>query len=220
MAGDVSLMKVPGYFLLLVAGFVLLLASSGCQSSVRRDPYSASIVRTFANEAEQRLITLAEQAPVPEETLQKMAGWMAGKPGPTKDWRYEWWIGSFDGVRDVQYFTPAALDYYQVMLAKFRRGDFRDTHGIKMLSATLDYKAEATRHDSLELRGRKFPKGYLVTISLSWSQYCGSLCAMSCGAGRQVVFDEAGEILAVMGDDDERMMFVSEITTLYVPDTA
>ncbi len=197
---------------LLLAGLVLLLGGAGCQSSsTRHDPYQASIVRSFQDETEQRLITLAEQAPVPEETLEKMAAWPTQPPRSVEGWRRNWWYGSFDGVRELQYVTPAALEYYQAMLAKFRRGDFRDTRGIKMLSAKLDYKATVSRHESLELHGRKFPPGYLVTLSLGWSQYCGPVCAMSCGAERRVVFDESGRILAVLGDDDERATLVSEI---------
>ncbi len=196
---------------LLLTGFAFLLGA-GCKAvgSSTHDPYVATITRTFKDASEQRLITLAEQAPVPETALGTMAAWPSHPPRTVEDWRRDWWSSGFDDVHILQYITPAALDYYQGMLAKFRRGDFHDTNGIKMLSASLTYTAKVSHHDSLELRGRTFPKGSVVTLQLVWRQYCGPICAMTCDAERQVVFDEDGKILAVLGDDDERISLVSD----------
>ena len=106
-----------------------------------------------------------------------------------------WWFDSFDYTWVPFAVTGAAVDYY---LGRIRdlaagRGQFTYARGQPADRGTLEYTAIVRRDSSA---GR----GYIVELRLSWSYWCGDMCAMTFTQTRTVSFDSAGAVVGISGD--------------------
>ena len=113
-----------------------------------------------------------------------------------------WWFRTFDRVRIPYAITEATLPYYLGVIEAFMAGDFSQAGGITMKKATLKYSAQVEHHESFTHEGSTFADVDVVSLSLSWLQYCGGECAMGFGKERIVVFGPDGGVLAVFGDGE------------------
>ena len=113
-----------------------------------------------------------------------------------------WWFRTFDRVRIPYAITEAALPYYLGVIEAFMDGDFSQAGGITMKKATLKYSAAVEHHGSYSHEGQTFADVDVVSLSLSWFQFCGGECAMGFGKERVVVFGPDGGVLAVFGDGE------------------
>jgi hypothetical protein len=164
--------------------------------------YVIEIARTFEDGEQACLIGEAEAVwperqeildLIGDETKQQHAG-VTDEP--------LWWFRTFDGVRIPYAITGAALPYYLGVIEAFMAGDFSPAGGIVMKKTTLKYSAEVEHLESFSHEGRTFQDVDVVSLSLSWSQYCGGECAMGFGKERVVVFGPDGGVLAVFGDGE------------------
>jgi hypothetical protein len=162
-----------------------------------REEHTVTTLRAFDSPFEEQLIAAAEQAAprLPEDSDLDGA-----EP--------EWWTEEFDGVRIAGAITSDAIAYYTELSEAFRRGDFSGSAGIQMYVSNLTYAASAQRQATCEYDGRSFDDVYVVTMELTWGQWCGLLCSMGFDLCRAVVFDLQGELLGVFGDGEPEV-FVS-----------
>lgn len=109
-----------------------------------------------------------------------------------------WWVRTFDGIRIPQAITRDAVVYYLDLSRAFQSGDFSGS--IQQISSRFTYRADLTWQESYSLDGRSYRNVLVATMDLSWSNYCGSLCALSFSKRRVVVMDPRGTILRVSGD--------------------
>lgn len=111
-----------------------------------------------------------------------------------------WWSSSFDGVRIPYAITAGAVTYYQKLIQDFMKGDFSGSGNIKMTNASLKYTASIKQYAEWTYEKQDFKDVYVADMVLSWSQYCGNLCAMGFTKKRLVVLDKDGNVRAVFGD--------------------
>jgi len=165
--------------------------------------FELDIARSYGTQVEADLVVRAEAEMPPRASViaaigdpakQAQAGVVEGEG--------LWWLATFDGIRIPYAITDAALVYYTQVLDAFRHGDFEPSKGIVMQKASLSYTASVRHEESVEIEGRSFEGVDVVTMSLSWSQYCGGECAMGFHKERTVVFDAAGGVVAVFGDGE------------------
>lgn len=161
--------------------------------------YKITIVREYGNPQEAKLIQLAESTyPGRDDVLAAaQSAWVRKAVLPAEQL---WWYDSFDDVRIPYAVTGDALRYYRDLTLAFRGGDFSGSNNIPMLNSNLDYKATVKHHESYTAGGKAFQDVTLVSLTLTWGQYCGSECAMYFKKEREVVFDRSGKILAVLFD--------------------
>ncbi len=160
------------------------------------------IVRTFESGDQACLIGEAEAAwPERQEILDLIGDEKKQEHAGVTDGPL-WWFRTFDGVRIPYAITEATLPYYLGLIEAFMAGDFSQAGGITMKKATLKYSASVQHHESFAHEGRTFQDVDVVSLSLSWLQYCGGECAMGFGKERIVVFGPDGGILAVFGDGE------------------
>ena len=181
-------------------------AASLPKTVVPADDKAAYKVRIERDAKDAKLQALIEKAeslyPLPEKVKDNKRGLIRGRD---KD-ELLWWCDEFDGIRIPFAITANAVVYYQNALQEFGKGDFSRSHGIKMLTASLDYSATAKDYDEWEYtdettrKKEKFTKVSIVLLVLRWRQYCGSLCAMGFSKHRFVVFDPNGNVLAIRSD--------------------
>lgn len=117
-------------------------------------------------------------------------------PRPAGNPADRWWFDSFDNTWVPFAVTGAAVDYY---LGRIRdiaagRGQFTYGQGQPADHGTLEYTAIVRRDSSA---GR----AYVVELRLSWSYWCGSLCAMFFTQTRTVSFDRTGAVVGISGDE-------------------
>ena len=162
--------------------------------------HKITIARQYESEEEARLIQMAESVyPNREDVLAVEGHFLKDKSIPAGE--ELWWYDAFDGVRVPYAITGDAVRYYRDLTLAFRKGDLAGSNGIRMLKSELHYAAAVARHEHYKSGGREFRDVSVVTMKLSWSQYCGGECAMSFHQkGRIVVFDAAGKIVAVLLD--------------------
>ncbi len=192
---------------------LLMLAAmmAGCHSmaDLMHSKHVVSIERHYQNGFQHRLITIAENAKPTVETINRLVAKSGGRLSH-QDFESKWWWGSSeDRIKSPIYLNIDVVRYYRKMSARFRRGDFSDANGVKMLSSSLIYSAVVSPHDSVTIEGTRFPRGFTVDMNFAWSEYCGPICALSFKVSRKVIFDEQGEILAIFGDEEERIMLIS-----------
>ena len=197
------------------AAFLALLMLIGCSSPERRvirylpqtvaqpNPYRVEVQRTFSDSLQATLLRIAESvypsrdsvlASVPE-TERELADSIASAPRA-------WWNSTFDGVKIPYAITVDAVHYYLDLSDAFRRGDFRESHGLRMDETSFTYTAKIEPAEHFEAEGREYTSVYIARLELSWSQHCGLLCALAVDAERTVVLDSAGTVLAVFGDGE------------------
>lgn len=165
--------------------------------------HKITIARQYESEEEARLIQMAESVyPNREDVLAVEGHFVKEKSIPAGE--ELWWYDAFDGVRIPYAITGDAVCYYRDLTLAFRKGDFTGSNGIRMLKSELHYTAAVARHEHYESDGREFQGVSVVTMKLSWSQYCGNVCAMGFQKERVVVFDAAGKIIAVLLDGATR----------------
>ena len=69
-----------------------------------------------------------------------------------------------------------------------------------MQGSSLSYSASVSKMDRYAAGGQELADVYVVRMFLSWSAYCGPLCAMGFNKSREVVVSNDGTVLAVSGD--------------------
>lgn len=194
-------------FLLLAGNLGLSTACSVVDHSTR-NRHQINITRIYQGSFERELISKAESAPPSDEACATLAKRWHGRRS-AEEWKHNWQAGGFDGVPTAVYFCQDALHYYEALIQKFRHGDFSQTQGRVMTESALSYRANVEWKVSTAANLMVFTDVYVVNLTFSWNQYCGPLCAMSFSVDRRVVFDRDGNILAIEGDDEERITLVS-----------
>ena len=171
----------------------------GVGDDTARVAFKADIFRSFRDSDEERLIRIAEETyPPPEAVL--AAGESPGNRAPSKQPRL-WWYGDFDGVRLPYAITMDAVRYYLNLTQTLGQGKPPVPGGIKMKRSTFRYSATiSSRPQTISRDGRVFRDAFVVTMKLSWSDYCGSLCACWFDLERTVVLRRDGTVLCVFGD--------------------
>jgi len=170
--------------------------------------FTASVHRHFADANEERLLRIAEETYPSPDAILAVAGRLASKQDLRKEKRL-WWYDEFDGVRLPYAVTMDGVRYYLALIQAVARGDSGQTGGIPMKRAKFSYTASiSSRPSTLSRDGRVFRDVYTVDLRLSWSNYCGSLCACSFDLNRTVVLRADGTVLCVFGDQ-KPMVIVS-----------
>lgn len=167
-------------------------------SKKNKESYKVNISRQFAGKKEERLLNIAEAVYPTGDEKKKNCSDQAENSSPA-----DWSCGSFDGVLIPYAVTKGAVIYYLQVTDKFRRNA---QTGVKMKTSALNYSAEIKFQPDFELNEKKFKDVYVVSMRLSWYQFCGDLCAMSFGKDRTVVLDKNGRILFVDGDGKPPVM--------------
>ena len=163
-------------------------------------PFSVRIARTAASPDGQRALEAAEAAyPSREEVLAAIqTAHFKLKAAPIGD--RLWWSSEFDGVRIAYAVTADAVRYYVNLSEAFRQNRFQEAGGIPMKSSKFHYSASVSPAETISAGGQDFHDVFVVKMSLSWSAYCGSECAMTFENSRQVFVGRNGKALFISGD--------------------
>ena len=92
-----------------------------------------------------------------------------------------------------------------------------------MASAAFSYRATVTAADSIPAAANRPREGYVVDLSMQWSQWCGDLCALTLGKTRRVWVANDGRVLAVEGDGPTQFVVSQRFTPrqlAYLPRSA
>ncbi len=152
--------------------------------------HDRTIQRTWADAREAELIQRAERVPL---TVEKT------------------WQSTFDGVNVPSSLNLEVLLYYVAAQGRFEQGDFPS---LPFQSTFLRYSAKLDRHERFEspaigqlvhdesmvVPSQVFEDVEVVELVLYWDQVAGPLAKCWVKASRWVVFDDQGEILAILGD--------------------
>jgi len=175
-----------------VSAKILVLSPSG-------DSKDLSIVRSFVNSKEERLLSIAEATYPPRaEVLRATRRKLELYARPLSD-KNLWWCDAFDGVLIPYAITKGAINYYITVIEEFHKGDYSRTKGIKMFG-TLKYAGNIKHQDSYQVGKEEFKDVFVVSMQLAWRQYCGLTCSMNFDTDRIVVMDSKGNVLYVSGD--------------------
>lgn len=197
--------QVPDGYYLSAEDLALSLPTSIADTS---GDHKVLIERRFGSPEEERLLRIAEALYPPRDTLEAAIQRAKFKVGDLPDDGDLWWSSSFDGIRLPFAITGKAVRYYLGLTDSFERGDFEGSKGIRMESSYFRYTATIDRQETFELSGLSLEDVYVVRLRLSWSNYCGLLCALGLEHSRVVVLSPDGEVLRVSGDR-EAAVFVS-----------
>ncbi len=151
----------------------------------------------FSDLEEEHLIRIAEETYPPIEAVLPVAGSRPGREALAKEKRL-WWYDTFDGVRLPYAVTMDAVRYYLKLTQTMGNGV--ETSGIRMKASKFTYYANISKSSAYSRDGRVFSDVYVVEMGLSWSNYCGSLCACSFDLNRTVILRPDGTVLCVFGD--------------------
>ena len=164
----------------------------------KKKSHKVEIKREFQNADEERLLNVAESLYPNAENLHKnCAAHFKNKERKQGD---DWSCGSFDGVLTPFAVTKDTVNYYLGVSSSFRKNNYKISNGIKMSRSSLSYSAKVAKQEKYSAEDAEFSNVYVVSMELSWNQYCGSLCAMWVSGKRVVVFDKAGNVIHVSGD--------------------
>jgi hypothetical protein len=176
--------------------------------------FRSTIRRNWRSDEERQLISTAERLYSDTDVLLAIArdakeldrlkttasGVLSGgrpnaPPRPAGNPMDRWWYDDFDNTWLPFAVTGAAVDYY---LGRIRdiaagRGQFTYARGQTADRATFEYTASARRDTSA---GR----AYVVELRLTWTYWCGPLCAVSFTHTRTVSFDRTGAVVGITGD--------------------
>lgn len=111
----------------------------------------------------------------------------------------QWWYEDFDGTRIPFALTDDAVRYYIARLNDLARRDGK-SGGLPMTSAGFYYSATVTPADSIAAEAARPRDGYVVDLTMRWSQWCGDLCSLVLGKTRRVWVASDGRVLVVEGD--------------------
>lgn len=195
-AQDIGLQVPNGYY---VSSEDLALSLPSAISDTSGD-YRILIERTYGNSEEERLLRIAEALYPPRDTLEAAIGRAHFKLKDVPNEKDLWWASSFDGIRLPYAITGRAVHYYLDLIHSFKRGDFEGSNGIRMQDASFRYTATIDRQVVFEGPGLRLEDVYVARLRLSWSNYCGPLCALGFQQDRVVVLSPEGEVLWVSGD--------------------
>jgi hypothetical protein len=163
----------------------------------RSGKHEVKIVRRFADEKEERLLQIAEATyPAESQVKERSRAKTEAQIGNER----LWWCSSFDGVRIPFAITKGAVAYYLGVSTEFGKNKPRHHFWTNMMSSRLTYSASLVREETYRAGTSEFTKVYVVSMELTWSQYCGPRCAMRFQASRKVVVSEEGKVLAVEND--------------------
>jgi len=163
-------------------------------------PFSVRIARTTASPDEQRALEAAEAAyPSRDEVVAAISGGHFKLRAVPDDDRL-WWSSEFDGVRIAYAITADAVQYYVNVSEAFREKRFEEVGPIPMLSSGLQYSASVSPAETISAAGQEFHDVFVVTMSLSWFDYCGDVCGMDFEKSRKVLVSRNGKVLFVSGD--------------------
>ena len=162
--------------------------------------YTKTVERAAASAFESSLIAQAEAAYPPRDSVLAAALWGGFSQIPEAGY---WYYSSFDGVLIPYAITGDAVTYYSELIDSLER----ETSAF-FTQAELEYKAAVSFEETYEEPSpegvapspKSFERVYVVSMSLKWFQYCGSLCAMWIDQKRVVIFDEAGTLRRVFLD--------------------
>lgn len=164
--------------------------------------YGVEIVRDYENHQQAKLISLAERTQPSHDAVAAKTASEGGSSPATAAGENLWWYTTFDGIRIPYAVTSDALSYYTAVIDSFMAGDFSATNGLTMKKAFLKYEAHVQEQAEYPLGGDTLTGVSVVHMTLSWSQYCGPECAMAFFKERTVIFDQHGDIIAVLDDGE------------------
>lgn len=153
--------------------------------------YSESIVRTSSNDFEAGLIAQAEAAcPSADEFLQSC------HEQPTPD-PCQWWCQDTPFSHVPYAVTGDAVRYYSALVAKYKKeGPFLTGNPT---SAEFSYEATVQYRPQYVHMGAIIPV-YQVNLTLKFNVVCARNCFYGVHAMREVIFDTAGNLLEISGD--------------------
>jgi hypothetical protein len=167
--------------------------------------HKIEISRQFASPTEDRYLARAEAVYRPRASLDSDL---------FKQWRYTaqphvafpdgeppWFMGPFDGVLSASVVTASAVDYYYDISQRLRSDDELKPGGFKFDSTNLKYEASIKLIPEYSYAGKAFKNVYVVQMTLTWGQVCGSLCGYGFTRVKTVILDRNGEILEAILDD-------------------
>ncbi len=162
--------------------------------------FTLNVLRTAASSAERQLIERAEGLMPSPDVIAKSTsgfsggGWIAGFEAAAKLPGDRWWWREWDGALVPVAVTGRAVVHYldRVRTLSAQPNPFAQYNAGVQHRAKMDYTASVVANAAT---GRRE-----VRLSLSFSFYCGSLCAMSFTHSRVVEFDQDGRPVAVRGD--------------------
>ncbi len=204
-------MKANYLFLLIL--FMLALVSCS-DSSDDNEPemtersYTKLIERNSDTSFEADLITKAESYYPPKQDVIDATEW-SGIEVPETDY---WYYNSFDGVLIPYCITTEAINYYSTLIDDFNA----NKEDVFFYTAEFTYTANVEFHDTYTspdensngetVEPQSFESVYVVTLDLSWMDYCGSLCAMWIDKQRIAVFNESGDLLEIFMDGTQSIL--------------
>ena len=123
-------------------------------------------------------------------------GWWrnARRPG---DPRRRWWTYSFDGTWIPFAITGQSVEYYLARIRDHANSQQKPRPGVQPTHGAFKYNAWVEPADG---------GGAVVRMRLSWSYWCGVLCALDFSAERSVWFDSNGDVIKVEGDRQPDVM--------------
>ncbi|MCB1025894.1 MAG: hypothetical protein KDB79_15975 [Acidobacteria bacterium] len=169
-----------------------------------RPPYKVSIKRDFTGPKQERMLNIAEVVYPKAKTIETACN-PHFRSERNLDSKFRWSCGAFDGTFTPFTITKGAVAYYLDLLSQFRRNDFQNSRGIVMSSASLSYHSSIRFVKAYRVAQKKLKNVYVISMKLSWSQYCGRLCAMGFNKERTVVLNNKGRVLEVEGDGGASM---------------
>jgi hypothetical protein len=163
--------------------------------------FTLTIQRVAADTAERRLIEYAESLVPPRESIERAAAEVTGAghvaafktaaqlPGA------RWWWREWDSVLLPYALTGAAVQHYLERMRALADGPnlFGPQNPLAEHRGSLAYSARIVRPPER-------PGIVEAHLHISFSFFCGPLCALSFSHSRVVQFDAAGRVLRVIGD--------------------
>lgn len=146
-----------------------------------------SIVREAADDTGKKMIEAAEAAAP------------AGK---------DWWRGERNNIRQPLALTKDALAYYEGLVRGYQKKAWK--RYIEP-NSRLEYKAQATHHDSYTLDGKTYKDVHVVTMCMTFEANFteGIALGVQFKKDRTVVLDAAGAVLAISGDGETEMPMIA-----------
>jgi carboxypeptidase family protein len=196
-AGDSS---DPGPFVYSLTNRDVEVVYRGLGQDTASRAFVANVRRDFRNPAEERLLRIAEETYPPAQAVASIASLRSTPTDLAREERL-WWFDEFDGVRLPYAVTMDAVRYYLGLTQALGRGDSTQTHGIRMKRCKFSYSAQVSAGPTHYTRGgRRFEDVYVIEMKLSWSNYCGPLCACWVDLDRTVLIRADGTVVWIFGD--------------------
>ena len=105
------------------------------------------------------------------------------------------------GIRLPYAITGASVEYYSNLIRLYRLGDFGTAETIPNITADFRYDANIKYYDSFTAENDETYSGvYVISLSLKWSSYCGSLCALWFTKERTIIINDKNKFVYIIGD--------------------